>query len=248
MVIFTSKELIVQRKNVDACQWLEYTAMLVQQYCKETADRRKRLYDLRGVEICNMAGDLKDFVKGYWNVDTKKAVYANNISSSMIIAIHDALKLFGEVYDSGSSKSCAQKLESLFPAMFKYKKVVDVLLSKLKEQKFCVCRSDSASTSSVYLNIDYNSLSKIRISDHYVPFEGLQLLLSEEKPKEAGTKGVFHIKPDYEDAMISRVEDFIVSRLVSERSSLLESKYKEMLNSIKSDYKDQNPNYQEVSV
>lgn len=246
MVIFTSKELIVQRKNVEACQWLEYTAMLVLQYCKETAGRKKRLYDVRGVEICQMAGDLKEFVKGYQNVDTTKVSYANNVSSSMIVAIHDALEIFGNVYDSGSSKSCAQKLEALFPVMFKYKKIVDLLLSKFKEEDFCVCRCDSASTSSVYFDIDYNKLSKVRVSDHYVDYNGIQILVVDSKPKEAGSNGVYHICDDFSEESTNKVLDFVVQRLVGERNKLIESQYKEMLGSVKSAYKNENPQYKEV--
>lgn len=247
MVVFSSNgDLIVQRRNVDACQWLEYTAMLVTQYCKETSGRNKRLYDLRGVEICNMAGDLKEFVKGYFSRSGKRCNYSNNMSSSMILAIHDALDIFGDVYNSGSSKKYAQRLEEGFPVMFKYKRIVDLLIAKLQDHDFYLMRCDSASTSSVYLDIDYNNLPKIRVSDHYVEYEGIQIILSEERPEEAGKNGVYHILPEFSDDLVGKILDFAVQRLVNERYAQFKAQYNEKVLAMRSSYKADNPKYQEV--
>lgn len=247
MVIFASNgDLIVQGRNKEACQWLEYSALQVLQYCKETKDRKNRLYDLRGTMVCYMAGDLKEFVKEYISENRKKKNYENHVSSSMIIAIHDALEIFSEVYNSMSSKKYTLRLEQAFPVMFKYKRVVDLLMEKLVAADFYVYRCDSASSSSVYFDIDYGKLSPIRVSDHYVEYEGIQLLVMEEKPEEAGSNGVYHIKTDFNQESMEKVVDFIVQRLVSERFSVYRSQYAEYLKSVKDAYKDKNVKYQEV--
>lgn len=249
MVIFASNgDLIVQRRNTDACQWLEYTALQVLQYCKETAGRNKRLYDLRGVMVCNMAGDLKDFVKGYLEVkDNKRNNYRDHISSSMIVAIRDALDAFGRVYESGSARKCVERLEEEFRTLFKYEKVVRVLLEKLSsEGMFVVSRCDSASTSSVYFDLDYGTLTKVRVSDHYVDYDGIQLLIVSSIPEEAGKNGVYFVKEDYDQAGIEKVVGFIYQRLVNEKTSAVASMYKEYLKGIRDKYKDENQNYKMV--
>lgn len=248
MVIFTSSgDMIVQRKNVDACQWIEYSAMLVKQYCKETQNRDNRIYDLRGVSICNMAGDLKEFVKGYLSCSSTKN-FNNHISSSLITEVHDALEIFSEVYNSGSSKKYAEKLEEEFPAMFKYMRIVNMLLSELVKRGIVVTQHISASSSSVYLDLDYKNLTSIRISDHYTEYDGFQLIMADERPAEAGSGGVYNVKPSFTDEEVMKVIGFIVNRVSGEREAKCRSQYIEYLKSRKAQYKEENPNFQGVEM
>ena len=156
MVTFPSNgDIIVQQKNCQACQYIEYFAICVKQYCKETINRDKRLYDLRGVVISTMANDLKEFVKGYLERDGKKKNYEDHITMSMIQNIVEALEIFGEVYDSASTKKCAKLLRDRYPEVFIYSEIVNMVISVLKKNNFIVSSYASSSTSSVYLDIDY---------------------------------------------------------------------------------------------
>lgn len=156
MVTYTENgDIILHQKNEIACQYLEYYAINVIQYCKETMKRDKRLYDLRGIVISNMANDLKEFVKGYMERKDKRKNYEQNLTASLIEDVVEAMSLFGSVYNSLSFKKCSELLKEEFPQVFLYKDIVQKLVSALKKSNFIVLRSESASTSSVYFDIDY---------------------------------------------------------------------------------------------
>lgn len=52
-----------------------------------------------------MANDLKEFVKGIQDNKSKLLKHGITISASMVENIHEALILFGDLYDSGSCKN-----------------------------------------------------------------------------------------------------------------------------------------------
>lgn len=248
MVVFSSNgDLIVQQRNCQACQYLEYSAMLVEQYCKETKNRGKRLYDTRGVVISLMANDLKDFVKGYIERKDKKKNYDSNVSASMIESITKALDIFGDVYNSCSCKKCSESLKKEFPYVFLYEGILSMLLDKLKANSFTVTRCDSASTSSIYLDIDYGNLTPIRVSDHVSEgYNGVQIILLKSGSSKINIKDVYSVREEYMEHDTGKVVEFIVGRLRKDRSAMVMAKYFEDLREQRSKYKDENARYQGV--
>lgn len=246
-VVYASNgEVILTHRGLQACQQLEFSAILVSQYCKETKNRNDRLYDLRGVVISAMANDLKEFVKGIQDNKSKLLKHGITISASMVENIHEALILFGDLYDSGSCKKYALKLKELFPEVFKYKFVVDSLISAINQNGFKISRSDSASSSSIYLDIDYKSISSIRISDHYNEFEGMQLLLCKSKPEQAGGNGVFYVLEDNIENSLKSAVSYIMNSLIWQRDNIAKAFYMEQVNKKKSKYKEENNKFKEV--
>lgn len=249
MITFTTNgELVVQQRNVQACQQLEYTAMLVTQYCKETKNRDKRLYDLRGVMISAYANDLKDFVKGYIEREGKKRVYEHNVSASMLEHIAEALEIFGDVYDAGSFKTCAKHLKEQYPQVFMYSGIISKLSEVLKSSGFVVTKCESTSTSSVYLDVDYKNLSSIRISDHKSnEFKGIQILMSKGAHPDAGKNGIFCIREEEAEHDLEKVIEFVSNRLRYERNAIMQAQYQEALKKQKPQYKEDNDQYKGVN-
>lgn len=249
MITFTSSgELVVQQRNLQACQELEFTAMLVTQYCKETKNRDKRLYDLRGVMISAYADDLKEFVKGYIEREGKKRVYENHVSASMLEHIAEAMEIFGEVYDAVSFKNCAKQLKNHFPQVFMYNGVISRLFDVLKENGFVVTKCDSTSTSSIYLDVDYKNLSPIRISDHKSKeFQGIQILMSKGSHPDAGKDNIYCIREEDVEHDLEKVSEFVANRLRIERSKIMQKQYADALKDQKTKYKEDNTQYKGVN-
>lgn len=248
MVSFVSNgDLVVQQKNCEACQYLEFFAISITQYCKETRNREGRLYDARGIAISNMANDLKSFVKGYIERDCKKKNYENNVSVSMLINITEALDIFGEVYNSGSCKKYANILKEKHYSIFLYRDIVDSVISSLKKANFIVTRCDSGSTSSVYLDVDYGMLQQIRISDHYRPdFNGIQLIMCDEKIAEAGSNSVYYLRTESVEHDLNKVIGYMICSLKYSKNKIANLKYLESVKERKSIYKEESTKFQEV--
>lgn len=248
MVTFPSNgDIIVQQRNCVACQYIEYYAICVKQYCKETMNREKRLYDLRGVVISNMANDLKEFVKGYLERENKKKNYEDHISMSMIQNVVEALEIFGDVYDSVSTKKCAKMLRDRYPGVFIYGEIVNTVVTTLKKNNFIVSRYESSSTSSIYLDIDYKALMSIRISDHYKEnFDGIQILFGKIKDERAGSDNIYFIREDQMSHDLEKVVGFVKTSLSHQKSMVAKKKYAEFLTTQRTSYKEENSNYKEV--
>lgn len=248
MVAYSSNgDIIVQQKNDIACQYLEYYALSVIQYCKETMKRDKRLYDLRGIVISNMANDLKDFVKGYVERKDKKKNYEQNLTASFIENVVEALSVFGSVYNSGSFKKYSEVLKNEFPQVFLYKDIIQKLVTELKRSNFIVLRSESASTSSVYFDIDYKNLMSIRVSDHYKEsFDGIQIIFCKTKHEKAGSNYVYCIREDYFTHDLNSVTSFVIQNLRYQKQQIANKQYLELVQNSKTLYKDENSRYQEV--
>lgn len=248
MVTYTANgDIILNQKNEIACQYLEYYAINVIQYCKETMKRDKRLYDLRGIVISNMANDLKEFVKGYMERKDKRKNYEQNLTASLIEDVVEALSLFGSVYNSLSFKKCSELLKEEFPQVFLYKDIVQKLVSALKKSNFIVLRSESASTSSVYFDIDYKNLSSIRVSDHYKEsWDGIQIIFSKTRHEKAGSNSIYCVREDYFNHDLEIVVQLVIKNLKFQKQRLANKQYLELIQSSKSGYKEANSKYQEV--
>lgn len=248
MVTFPSNgDIIVQQKNCSACQYIEYFAICVKQYCKETQNRDKRLYDLRGVAISSMANDLKEFVKGYLEREGKKKNYEDHISMSMIQNVVEALEIFGDLYDSVSAKKCAKMLRDRYPEVFIYGEIVNNIISVLKKNNFIVTSYMSSSTSSVYLDIDYKTLMSIRISDHFKErYDGIQVLFGKLKDERAGSDNIYFIREDQMSHDLNKVVEFIKISLSYQKSIIAKKKYAVFLQTQKTSYKEENSSYKEV--
>lgn len=247
VTIASNGDLIVQQKNLPACQYIEYYAICVKQYCKETMNRDKRLYDLRGVVISTMANDLKEFVKVHLARGSKKKNYNNHISMSMIQNVVEALEIFGDLYDSVSSKNCAKMLRDNYPEVFVYGEIVNTVITTLKKNNFVVSQRKSASTSSVYLDIDYKTLMSVRISDHYrQDWEGIQIIFGKIKDEHTGSNSIYFVREDQIKHDLPKVVSFVKTTLCYYKNIIARKKYEEYISNQKASYKEENSEYKEV--
>lgn len=245
--ILSNGGLVVQQKDLVACQYIEYYALCVKQYCKETVNRDSRLYDLRGVVISNMANDLKDFVKQFLSKKDKKFSNRNNVSISMISNIVEALEIFGGLYNSGSCKKWAGALKEEYSGVFAYSNIVNIFIQTIIDNGFVVTKCESSSTSSIYLDIDYGSLLSVRISDHYSEdFKGIQVIYNKEKHEKAGTENIYSIREDYKDHDMKKVLSFVLQSLKYQKNKLARKKYEEFISKSKNEYMKENSQYKVV--
>lgn len=239
-------DIVISQNGLSACQYLEYYAMCITQYCKETADRNKRRYDLRGIVISNMANDLKSFVTGYQE-NKCKGNSEVNLTSTMIEGISDALEIFGKVYESECCLEYSRYLREEFHCVFRYREFTNKLTESLKGNGFIVSMSESASTDSMYLDIDYGNLMSVRISDHLnKSYEGIQVIFCDERLVECGTNYVYCIRKDYYKHDLMKVISFVLQNLRYQKSQIANKQYLELVKASKSLYKTSNTRFREV--
>lgn len=249
-IINTSQgDLIVQSKNLDACQMLEYYAMCVSRFCKETQNRQERLQDLQGIVVCHMAEDLKDFTKTYLSEKCSVKNFERNVSAQLIDRIVDALEIFGELYNSASCKKQAEKWKEAYPLLFKFRDITKHIIGKLREAGFILHSKSSASSSSVYIDVDYESLSSIRISDHQSnSFDGIQILLIDgERPVMNNKVGyAYSVRMSDFEHDLEKVTGYIIGILGRQRTELNRILYSKALEEKKKEYHSANPEYKSV--
>ena len=249
-VTFASNgDLILNERNLEACTMLEYYAVTITQYCKETSNRDVKVYDLKGTAVSHMANDLKEFAKGYMERDGKRKNYGNNVSSAMLMHITEALEVFGNSYNSGSCKSTAKALKEKYADAFKFAEIVDAFTRDLLERGFRVSICRSVSSSSMYLDVDYKRGKSIRISDHVSKdFEGFQVIFAKKRPPESGANGIYSISEENTTHDLEAVKGYIIKSLEYERANAGRKLYMADLSNYKSAYKNSNPNYRSVDA
>ena len=239
-------DLIVQSKNLDACQMLEYYAMCVIRFCKETQNRQERLQDLQGIVVCHMADDLKEFTKTYLNEKCSVKNFERNVSAQLIEKIVDALEIFGELYNSASCKKQAEKWKEAYPKLFKFRAVTNHVVEKLCDAGFILYSKSSVSSSSVYIDVDYESLSSIRISDHQsTTFEGIQIILTDgERPVMNNKIGyAYSVRVSDFEHDLEKVMGYVTGILSRQRTEINRILYSKSLEEKKKEYHSANPEY-----
>ena len=249
-IINTSQgDLIVQSKNLDACQMLEYYAMCVIRFCKETQNRQERLIDIQGIAVSHMADDLKEFSKTYLGEKCNSKNFGLNVSAHLIEKTVDALEIFGGLYNSASCKKQAEKWKEAYPLLFKFRDITKQVIEKLCGSGFVLNSKTSASSSSVYIDVDYKGLSSIRISDHLSNgFDGIQILLVDgERPVLTNKLGyAYSVRmSDYEHDL-EKVLEYVIGILARQRTELNRILYSKALEGKRDEYRSANPEYKSV--
>ena len=249
-VTFASNgDLVLNERNLEACNMLEYYAVTIIQYCKETSNRDSKVYDLKGTAVSHMANDLKEFAKGYMEREDKKKNYDNYVSASMLRNITNALEVFGESYNSGSCKSTAKAMKEKYSNAFMFADIVYAFTKDLLDKQFRVSMCRSVSSSSIYLDIDYKRMRSIRISDHVSRgFEGYQVIFGKKRCAESGSNGIYSICESTMEHDLDAVKGYIIKNLEYERVSRGRELYKTDLGNYRNEYKTSNPNYRSLDL
>lgn len=249
-VTFASNgDLVLNERNLEACNMLEYYAVTVIQYCKETSNRDLKVYDLKGTAVSHMANDLKEFAKGYIDRDGKKKNYDNYASASMLRNITNALEMFGESYNSGSCKSAAKAMKEKYSNAFMFEDIVSAFTKSLLDKQFRVSMCRSVSSSSIYLDIDYKRVGSIRISDHVSKdYKGYQVIFGKKRCAESGSNGIYSICESTMSHDLDAVKGYIIKNLEYERVLKGRELYKSDLGNYKNEYKTSNPNYRSLDL